>query len=137
MPICEALTTFSPTRILVVDDSAIMRRALRALLEGHDHWKVCDEAANGREAVEKAEQTSPDVIILDFQMPGMNGLDAAKEIKQHSPRIPILMVTMHMSHQLAIEAQNIGIDGMCSKSEMGSVVQAVETLLNNGIYFRN
>jgi DNA-binding NarL/FixJ family response regulator len=74
----------SPVRILVADDNEIMRSYLRRMLETKDDWHVCEEACNGREAVDKAGQSSPDVILLDFEMPEMNGLDAAKEIRRRS-----------------------------------------------------
>lgn len=127
----------SPVRILVVDDSELMRRSLRMLLEQHDQWRVCSEAANGREAIEKAQQSSPDVIVLDFQMPEMNGLDAAREIRRRAPGIPILMVTLHMSPQLAQQAKIIGIRGACDKNDVGCVIDAVDTLLQHGTYYRN
>ncbi|MGZ6231096.1 MAG: response regulator, partial [Syntrophales bacterium] len=69
-------------RILVVDDSPSVRRYLRAALELHRDWRVCDEARNGQEAVEQFRKIRPDVIVLDFQMPKMNGLDAARIITQ-------------------------------------------------------
>lgn len=127
----------SPVRILVVDDSELMRRCLRNLLEQQDQWCVCSEAANGREAIEKAQQSLPDVIVLDFQMPEMNGLDAAREIRRQSPDIPILMVTLHMSPQLEHQAKRIGIRGACDKTDVGCVIDAVETLLRHGTYYRN
>jgi DNA-binding NarL/FixJ family response regulator len=136
MAASEILSAVSPTRILVVDDSQAMRRGLRHLLERHPDWRVCGEASDGREAVQRAQQVEPDVIILDFQMPEMNGLDAAKSIRQRSPGLPILMVSMHMSPQLAEEARKVGIRGVCSKSNVFSVVEAVETLLNHGTYFQ-
>jgi len=131
----ETLPDVSPTRILVVDDSQSMRRSLRQLLEGHPHWTVCAEAADGRDGVQKAVQMSPDVIVLDFQMPEMNGLEAARAITRRSPRLPILMVSVHMSSQLADEARNAGVRGVCVKSDVFCVVEAVETLLNHGTYF--
>jgi DNA-binding NarL/FixJ family response regulator len=136
MAAAETITDISPTRILVVDDSQAMRRGLRHLLERNPHWRVCGEACDGREAVQKAQQVDPDVIVLDFQMPEMNGLDAAKSIRKQSPRVPILMVSMHMSPQLADEARKIGIRGVCAKSNVFCVVEAVETLLNHGTYFQ-
>jgi DNA-binding NarL/FixJ family response regulator len=136
MAASEILADISPTRILVVDDSQAMRRGLRHLLERHPHWLVCGEASDGREAVQKAQQVDPDVIVLDFQMPEMNGLDAAKSIRQCSPRVPILMVSMHMSSQLADAARKVGIRGVCAKTNVFCVVEAVETLLNHGTYFQ-
>jgi DNA-binding NarL/FixJ family response regulator len=124
-------------RILVADDSEAMRRALRRVLERHVDWEVCGEASNGREAVEKAAQCGPDVILLDFQMPEMNGLEAAKEMRRRTPEIPILMVTMHMSPQLAVEARKVGVRGTCSKTEIGCLMEAVQTLRQNGTYYRN
>ena len=125
----------SPVRILVVDDSQLMRRCLRALLEQHDSWRVCSEASNGREAIERAQQTAPDVIVLDFHMPEMNGLDAAKEIRRRTPEVPILMVTLHMSPQLADQAKRVGIRGACDKGDISCVVEGVDTLLHHGTYY--
>src|SRR5580658_7558463 len=94
-------------RILVVDDNAAVRRYLRGVLEQHDCWRVCDEAQNGQEAVDRFRQIQPDVIVLDFQMPEMNGLDAARIISQQSPETPILMVTLYLTKQLAEEARKV------------------------------
>ncbi len=122
-------------RILLADDSETMRRSLRRLLETHTDWHVCGEASNGREAVDKVDQNSPDVLLLDFQMPEMNGLEAAKEIRLRSPELPILMVTLHLSPQLEDEARKIGIRGACAKNDIGCVFEAVETLLHHGTYY--
>lgn len=127
----------SPVRILVADDSDIMRRSIRSLLENHDDWQVCEEACNGREAVVKADQSVPDVVLLDFDMPEMNGLEAARQIRQHFPTLPILMVSLHVSHLLEAEAKKAGIQGACAKSDIGCVVEAVSVLLHKGTYYRN
>jgi DNA-binding NarL/FixJ family response regulator len=126
----------SPVRILVADDSDLMRRCLRKLLEQQDDWKVCAEASNGREAIDRVRQSSPDIVVLDFQMPEMNGLDAAREIRRRSPHTPILMVTLHMSPQLEDQARKIGIHGACNKNDISCVVEGVETLLHHGTYYR-
>ncbi|MFZ0817134.1 MAG: response regulator [Candidatus Sulfotelmatobacter sp.] len=81
----QAIEAQHETRILVVDDSDLMRRSLRTLLEGTDHWKVCDEASNGQEAVTKFSNEKFDVVVLDFQMPVMDGLEAARQITVRSP----------------------------------------------------
>jgi DNA-binding NarL/FixJ family response regulator len=124
-------------RILVVDDNAVMRRTLRNLLESHEDWRVCDEASDGREAVTKFDKEKFDVVVLDFQMPGMNGLDAAKQITSRSPSTPILMVTLHHSPQLAEEARKVGIRGICPKADIGCVVEGVTAILDNRSYFKN
>jgi DNA-binding NarL/FixJ family response regulator len=125
------------TRILVVDDNPSVRRYLRGVLEQHEGWQVCDEARNGQEAVERFQIVRPDVVVLDFQMPGMNGLDAARIIAQISPETPILMVTLHLSRQLADEARKAGIRGTCAKADIGCVVDAVGALLREETYFPN
>jgi DNA-binding NarL/FixJ family response regulator len=135
MAVWDARQETTPVRILVVDDSQLMRRCLRTLLEQRDAWKVCCEASNGKEAIEKAKQASPDVIVLDFQMPEMNGLDAAKEIRRQSPEVPILMVTLHVSPQLEDQAKRVGIRGACNKGNIQCVVDGVDTLLHHGTYY--
>jgi len=69
-------------RILVADDSPAIRRCLRGLLDHHADWRVCDEACNGKEAVERFQDAKPDLIVIDFQMPEMNGLDASRRISE-------------------------------------------------------
>ena len=124
-------------RILVADDNPAIRKCLRGLLEHHDDWRVCDEATNGREAVEHFKKTKPDLIVIDLQMPEMNGLDAARQIVHQSPGTPILMVTIHMSKQLSEEARKVGIRGTCAKGNINCVVDAVGALLRHETYFQN
>ena len=123
------------TRILIVDDSPLVRQRLRDMLQQHSQWMVCGEAANGRDALEKAQITNPDVIVLDFLMPGMDGLQTAREIGKLLPSIPILMFTMHLSRQLVEEARNVGIRGAVAKSDAGRIIEGVEALLRNEAYF--
>jgi DNA-binding NarL/FixJ family response regulator len=122
-------------RILVVDDNPAVRHYLRALLEQQTSWQVCDEARTGKEALQRVERNPPDMILLDFQMPDLNGLDVARQITKLFPKIPILMVTIHLSKQLAEEARRAGIRGACAKSDVGSIVEAVDVLLHAGTYF--
>jgi CheY-like chemotaxis protein len=77
------------TRILIVDDSALMRQSLQKLLEAQEHWKVSDEAADGQEAIAKADEGEFDVIVLDFQMPSMDGLQVVKQLMSRSLGTPI------------------------------------------------
>jgi DNA-binding NarL/FixJ family response regulator len=122
-------------RILVVDDNPAVRHYLRALLEQQGTWQVCDEARTGGEAIQRVRKNPPDMILLDFQMPDLNGLDVARQISGLFPEIPILMVTIHLSRQLADEARRAGIRGACAKSDVGSIVEAVDALLHEGTYF--
>jgi len=122
-------------RIVVADDNPAVRHYLRSLLELQSTWRVCGEARTGGEALERVKENVPDMILLDFQMPDLNGLDVARQIVQLFPNIPILMVTIHLSRQLAEEAKKVGIRGVCLKSDVGSIVGAVDTLLRHQTYF--
>lgn len=85
--------------------------------------------------MEKVKESPPDMILLDFQMPDLNGIDVARQIAKIFPEIPILMVTIHLSKQLAEEARKVGIRGVCLKSDVGSIVGAVDALLHRQTYF--
>jgi len=122
-------------RILVVDDNPAVRHYLRALLEQQATWKVSDEARTGAEAIQRVTKNPPDMVLLDFQMPDLNGLDVARKISGLFPEIPILMVTIHLSKQLTDECRRAGVRGACAKSDVGSIVEAVDTLLHAGTYF--
>jgi DNA-binding NarL/FixJ family response regulator len=122
-------------RILLADDNPAVRRYLRGLLEQNDGWRVCDEASDGLDAVQRFQRGHHDLIVLDFQMPEMNGLEAAKQILRDYPNTAILMVTLYLSKQLAAEAQRAGIRGMCPKTHISCVVDAVSALLRQETYF--
>jgi DNA-binding NarL/FixJ family response regulator len=99
--------------------------------------RVAASPRNGREAVERFRDAKPDLIVIDFQMPEMNGLDAARHIVNLSPKTPILMVTIHLSRQLSEEARKVGIRGACAKGNINCVVDAVGALLRQETYFPN
>ena len=122
-------------RILVVDDNPTVRQYLRAILEQQDSWRVCDEARTGEEALQRVRDAPPDLILLDFQMPDLNGVEVAEQISRLFPKIPILMVTIHLSKQLVEAARKAGIRGACAKQDVGSVVEGVEALLHEETYF--
>ncbi len=122
-------------RILLVDDNPAVRRYLRAVLEQQESWRVCGEARTGAEALHEVLLDPPDLVVLDYQMPDLNGVDVAKQISELFPSIPILMVTLHLSKQLADAARQAGVRGACAKQDIGSVVEAVDVLLHNRTYF--
>lgn len=122
-------------RILVVDDNPTVRHYLRAILEQQSSWQVSSEARTAEEALDQVRECPPDLILLDFQMPDQNGLVVAREIQRQWPEIPILLVTVHLSPQLAKAAEAAGIRGVCSKSDVGSIVEAAKALLQKQTYF--
>jgi DNA-binding NarL/FixJ family response regulator len=116
-------------RVLVVDDHEVVRKGLRALLETKEGWEVCGEAADGREAVEKANQYRPDVVLLDLGMPKLGGLEAARQIVKMNPETEILVLTMHESEQTVQEVYKTGARGCLLKSDAGrDLLAAVEAL---------
>jgi len=104
--------------VLIVDDNNLVRRWLRSWLEQHGEWAVCGEAEDGRMAVERVQQLHPDIVVLDLQMPVLNGLEAARVISQVSPKTVMVMFTVHRSEQLVKEARASGITDVVSKCEM-------------------
>ena len=119
--------------ILIVDDSPAVRRALRACIEEKQGWKVCGEADNGASAIEFFRKLRPDAVVIDFSMPVMNGLEAAREISRIDPTVPLLMCTMFRSEQLVTAVRRVGVKQVLSKTEgLGNnIVNAIEALIHN------
>src|ERR1700749_1547392 len=123
-------------RILLADDHEIVRRGLRALLEKHEGWEVCGEASDGREAVEKALQLNPDVVIVDIGMPHLNGLDTTRQLLQHDPHFKVIVLTITDAEQVIREALDAGARGFVLKSDAArDLVSAVEALPRNRMFF--
>jgi DNA-binding NarL/FixJ family response regulator len=116
-------------RILVADDSPVVRKSIRRLLETNPEWEVCGEAANGQEAIDQAMVLTPDIIVLDLVMPVMDGLQAARRMAVIAPKIPTVMLTMYASDQLRTEASEVGVQSVISKSESASLVETIDALL--------
>lgn len=125
------------TSIFLVDDNQLMRQQTLRLLEQQASWQISGEAVDGMEAVSKFADLLPDVTIMDFEMPGMNGLEAAQNILQQFPNANIIMLSIHLPGQLATEARKIGIRGVCPKSEMWCLPDAIRALLRGETYFPN
>ena len=123
-------------RILIADDHDVVRRGIKSLIESRAQWQVCDEAHSGREAVAKAEETKPDIVVLDISMPELNGLEAARRIRKVSPNSEILILSMHYSHQLIKEILDAGVRGFVVKSDSDrDLITALETLANHKPFF--
>jgi two-component system response regulator NreC len=117
-----------PVGILIADDHPIFRQGLRFLLE-KEGFTVVGEGADGMEAVKLAEKLHPDIVMLDFSMPRLNGLDAAREIRRVSPRSKVILLTAHQEERYVLEAINAGIKAYVLKSEaataLGEAIQEV------------
>jgi DNA-binding NarL/FixJ family response regulator len=122
-------------RILLVDDHPIVRQGLKTLLEGRAGWEVIGEASDGAEAVEKAKDLSPDVMVLDVTMPRMNGLEACRLLRRQAPHLEILFVTQHDSPQMMREALDAGARGYVVKSNAArDLLAAVEAVSQHRVY---
>lgn len=106
-------------RILIADGSEMVRKLLRLLLETRAGWSVCGEAANGQDAVRKARELKPDVVILDLAMADLNGLLAAREICQTLPTVPVFLHTVNNIPVVVAEAKKYGIRRVIGKGEEG------------------
>lgn len=116
-------------RILVADDHEIVRHGLRTLIESQTGWSVVAEAANGTQAVEKAAELKPDVVLLDLGMPELNGLEATRRIREMLPQTEILVLSVHDSEQMVREAISWGARGYLVKSDAGrDLIAAVESV---------
>lgn len=125
----------APLRILVADDHQVVRTGLRTLLESKAGWQVCAEAANGREAVEKAGQLQPDVAVLDIGMPLLNGVEATRQIRKVSPQTEILILTMHDSEHMIQGVLDAGAHGYMLKDDADrNLLAAVDSLRRHKPY---
>ncbi len=125
-----SLPVQAPVKILIADDSSSVRSTIRKLVESHSSlWKVCAEAANGVEAVQKAMELKPDLVIIDLQMPVLDGISASARIVKSLPSTAILVNTIYKSAYVDFEAKNAGVREVISKGEPGRLLKAVEALL--------
>jgi len=115
-----AHSPMAEVRILIADDSPTVRAGLKLLLQYHENWTVCGEAEDGEDAVKKAAELKPDVILLDISMPAMDGLSAAELIRRDAPETEILIVTHFESLDLARYAAQTGVRAYITKSRIGT-----------------
>ncbi len=124
-----------PRSILIADDSQSVRTGIRRMIEGHEDWKICGEAKDGREAIQMAIELSPDVAVLDFFMPETNGIVVARQIAESCPKTLVVLCSMYLDSQLAELARDAGIAGILSKSNAGQIVDCIETVLSGEKYY--
>ena len=122
-------------RILIADDHEIIRSGVIRVLQSRADVKECAEATNGKEAVAKALQWKPDLILLDVRLPVLSGFDAAREIKQHEPDIPILFFSIYEADEILEEARLVG-DGFILKDKIVEMLpNAIDALLRKQTFF--
>jgi DNA-binding NarL/FixJ family response regulator len=122
-------------RILIADDHDVVRQGVRAVLEGQAGWVVCGEASTGREAVAKAIDLQPDVVVLDISMPELNGLEATRQIRR-AVSARILILTVHESDQVVTEVLDAGAHGYVLKTDAGrTLVEAIRALVGRQEFF--
>ena len=109
----------TPLRLLVVDDHAVVRRGVRALLESQPGWDICGEATDGQEAIRKAAELKPDIVVLDISLPGLNGLEATSRILKESPESEVLILTMHHSEEPRTAGNQGRRAGLCPEIGCG------------------
>ena len=123
-------------RVLIADDHEVVRQGILSLVKMLNQFEVCGEAMDGRDAVQKAKELRPDIVIIDIGMPQLNGLDATRQIMRERPSTKVLVLTMHDSEQVVREVLEAGARGYLLKSDAGrDLVSALEALQLNKTFF--
>jgi DNA-binding NarL/FixJ family response regulator len=122
-------------RILIADDNPTVRRGLRGVIQHHEDWDVCGEAVDGRDAIARARELHPDILLLDLAMPGMNGFDTARELAKQVPGLQILLCTAQLSTFVVREAEKMGIQGAVSKSKVSQITDGIAALLRHETFY--
>jgi DNA-binding NarL/FixJ family response regulator len=124
------------TNILIADDHEVVRSGLRSILEAHSGWKVVAEAKDGKEAIAKAVQTKPDVAIVDYALPTMNGIEVTRQIRARAPETEVLVFTMHDSDAIVGQVLEAGARAFLLKSDAKQyLIAAVESLASHRPFF--
>jgi DNA-binding NarL/FixJ family response regulator len=122
-------------RVLIADDHAIVRKGLREILREASEATLVGEASNGREALEQVHASAWDVVVLDITMPGQNGLEVLKQLKQRHPQLPVLMLSMHSGYHYVMGSLKAGASGYLNKETAPEeLVAAIHTAIGGGIY---
>jgi DNA-binding NarL/FixJ family response regulator len=123
-------------RVLLVDDHTLLRQALRMMLQGQEGLQIVGEAANGREAVDAADRLRPDVVLMDMVMPGLNGIEATRQIVRHAPGCRVLILTAYLEDDRLLEALRSGAAGyVVKKSDLDELLLAIQSVHRGNTYF--
>lgn len=123
-------------RLLVVDDHEVVRRGVRSLLSGQAEWDVCGEAVDGQDAIEKARELQPDVIVMDVSMPRLNGLEATRQLRNVLPQCEVLILSQHENSEMARQALKAGARGYVVKSSISrDLISAVAKAYRHQYFF--
>ena len=117
----------SSLQILIADDHELFRRTLRTFIESQMGWQVCGEAGDGLEAVEKARKLNPDLVLMDINMPRMDGLEATRRLRQHQPDSKVIVVTQNHTSIAREQAAKVQANGYVTKSDL---VRDLPTMIN-------
>jgi DNA-binding NarL/FixJ family response regulator len=124
------------TRILIADDHAVVRSGLRAILEAHPNWEVVAEASDGKEAISKAIEAEPDVAVIDYSLPIVNGIEVTRQIRARLPKTEVLIFTLHDNQTLIEDLLKAGARGYLLKSEAkANLIGAIEALAAHKPFF--
>ncbi|HTZ31634.1 MAG TPA: response regulator transcription factor [Methylomirabilota bacterium] len=121
--------------ILVVDDHAFIRRGVRSILEPFPEWELCGEAENGQEAIQKASELNPAIVVMDVSMPILDGIAATQAIKKANPHTHVILLTLHNSRELLSRAFQAGARGYVLKADVdGELLKALRIVTGDGSY---
>jgi two-component system response regulator NreC len=124
-----------PIRILLAEDHDVMRAALRSLLDAREEFVVVGEAGNGREMMAIIEQTTPDVVVMDINMPELNGIEATRQLCARFPRIKVVGLSVHVKGRMVSEMLNAGAKGYVPKSSAAKeLLEAIRTVMDGKMY---
>jgi len=122
-------------RVLIVDDHAFIRRGVETILESSPEWQVCGEASNGNDAIRLANQLSPEVVLMDVTMPGMNGLEATRIIRKEHPDVKVILLTLHESSEVLRSGFRAGASGYLLKADAEEeLMKALRVVIGDGSY---
>lgn len=121
-----------PAKILIVDDHEAVRKSIRSLLSLRSEWNICGEAGDGLEAVEKARQLLPNLVLMDISMPRMNGVEAARLIRGEMPGVEVIVISQNDPNLVSRQAADAGARGYISKSELGKrLLPAIDEVISS------